>query len=49
MERTLVIIKPDAMERKLMEKIISIYEQEGLHISSIKILKPSVEIAESHY
>ena len=49
MERTLIIIKPDAMERKLMGKIISIYEQEGLHISSIKILKPSVQIAESHY
>lgn len=49
MERTLVIIKPDAMERKLMGKIISIYEQEGLHISSIKILKPSLEIAKSHY
>lgn len=49
MERTLVIIKPDAMERKLMGKIISIYEQEGLHISSIKILKPSVQIAERHY
>jgi len=49
LERTLIIIKPDAMERKLMGKIISIYEQEGLHISSIKILKPSVQIAESHY
>lgn len=32
-----------------MGKIISIYEQEGLHISSIKILKPSLEIAKSHY
>ncbi|MDD3705370.1 MAG: nucleoside-diphosphate kinase [Clostridiaceae bacterium] len=49
MERTLIIIKPDAMERKLMGKIISIYEQEGFHISAIKILKPSAEIAKSHY
>lgn len=38
MERTLVIIKPDAMERKLMGEIISIYEKKGLNISSIKIL-----------
>lgn len=49
MERTLVIIKPDAMERKLMGEIISIYEKKGLHISSIKILKPSKEIAKQHY
>ncbi|MEA4846148.1 MAG: nucleoside-diphosphate kinase [Clostridiaceae bacterium] len=49
MERTLVIIKPDAMERKLMGEIISIYEKKGLHISAIKIVKPSSKIAEIHY
>ena len=49
MERTLVIIKPDAMERKLMGEIISIYEKKGLHIASIKIIKPSIEIAKKHY
>jgi nucleoside-diphosphate kinase len=45
MERTLVIIKPDAMERNLMGEIISVYEKKGLYISAIKILKPSIEIA----
>jgi len=49
MERTLVIIKPDAMERNLMGEIISMYEKKGLCVSAIKILKPSSEIAESHY
>lgn len=49
MERTLVIIKPDAKERKLMGEIIAIYEKKGLHISSSKIIKPSVEIAKNHY
>ncbi len=49
MERTLVLIKPDGMERKLMGEIISIYENRGLHISSIKVLKPSVETAKEHY
>lgn len=49
MERTLVLIKPDAMERKLMGKIISIYEQKGFSISSIKVLKPSRNIAAQHY
>lgn len=49
MERTLVIIKPDAMERKLMGEIISIYEKKGFHISAMKIIKPSPDIAEAHY
>lgn len=49
MERTLVLIKPDAMERKLMGEIISIYEKKGFHISALKIVKPSKKIAEEHY
>lgn len=49
MERTLAIIKPDAMERKLMGEIISIYEKKGLYISSIKIVKPSIKAAREHY
>lgn len=49
MERTLILIKPDAMERKLMGEIISIYEKKGLHISALKILKPTMEIATDHY
>jgi nucleoside-diphosphate kinase len=49
MERTLVLIKPDAMERKLMGEIISIYEKKGLHIAALKIIKPSIEIAKEHY
>lgn len=49
MERTLVIIKPDAVERKLIGEIITAYENKGLHISSLKIIKPSVEIAKNHY
>jgi len=49
MERTLVIIKSDAMERRLMGEIISVYEKKGLKISSIKIIKPSMEIAKKHY
>jgi len=49
MERALAIIKPDAMERKLMGEIISIYEKKGLHISAARIVKPSRELAETHY
>ncbi len=49
MERTLVLLKPDAIEKKLIGEIIAIYERKGLHISALKIIKPSIEIAEKHY
>ncbi|BAH06561.1 nucleoside-diphosphate kinase [Clostridium kluyveri] len=49
MERTLVLIKPDAMERKLMGEIISVYEKKGLHITALKIVKPTIDIAKKHY
>ena len=49
MEKTLVLIKPDAMKRKLMGEIISIYEKSNLYISKIKIIRATIEIAEEHY
>ncbi|MGB4440582.1 MAG: nucleoside-diphosphate kinase [Sedimentibacter sp.] len=49
MEKTLVLIKPDAVKRKLMGEIISIYEKNDLHITAIKIIKPSEETAKLHY
>lgn len=48
-ERSLVLIKPDAVERNLIGKIVSIYEENHLKIVSIKSIKPSKNIAESHY
>lgn len=49
MERTLVLIKPDGVERRLIGQIISIYEKKGLDITALKFIKPSKEIAEKHY
>ena len=49
MERTLVLIKPDAIKRKLMGEIISVYEKNKLEIIDMKMVKPSTEIAEKHY
>jgi nucleoside-diphosphate kinase len=49
MERSLVLIKPDAVERRLIGQIISIYERKGLTIAALKMIKPSREIAEHHY
>ena len=49
MERTLVLLKPDAVERRLVGRIIGIYEEKGLNITALKMLKPTKEIVEAHY
>lgn len=48
-ERSLVLIKPDAVERNLIGKILSIYEENDLKIVSIKGIKAPKAIAELHY
>jgi nucleoside-diphosphate kinase len=49
MERTLVILKPDAIERGLVGDIIGRYERAGLKILATKMVWPSQELADSHY
>lgn len=48
-QQTLVIIKPDAVERGLVGEIIGRYEQKGLTIGKMKFLRPSLEILSEHY
>jgi len=49
MEKSLVIIKPDGVEKKVIGKIISRIEAEGLDIEEIKMIKISRDIASRHY
>lgn len=49
MEETLVIIKPDAIQRMLVGKIISRFEEKGLKIKAIKIKILEKELLEKHY
>ncbi len=49
MERTLVLIKPDGVERSLIGEIIKRFELRGLKIVAIKFLKVSTELASEHY
>ena len=49
MERTLVLVKPDAMERGLGSTIISRLETKGLKLEAIKMLWMDKELAERHY
>ena len=49
MEKTLVLIKPDGVERKLVGKIISFYEERNLNIIALKMVKADRITAEKHY
>jgi nucleoside-diphosphate kinase len=49
MQRTLVLIKPDGVERKLLGEIISFYEKKCLDIIALTMVKASKEVAEKHY
>ena len=48
-ERTLVIIKPDGVQRTLIGEIIKRYEQVGLKLIGMKMLVPTIEHIEKHY
>lgn len=49
MERTLVLIKPDAFKRGLVGKIISRFERVGLGLEEMKIVNATTEIVGKHY
>ncbi len=48
-EKTLLIIKPDGVERSLIGQIIKRHERVGLKLVALKFLVPTVEMIESHY
>lgn len=48
-ERTLVVIKPDGVQRSLIGEIIRRYERSGLKLVGVKMLVPTTEHVEKHY
>lgn len=48
-ERTLVLIKPDGIQRSLIGEIISRYERMGLKLVALKLTLPTKEHVEKHY
>ena len=48
-EKSVVLIKPDGVERNIIGNIISCYEANGLKIVELKLMKATREIAEKHY
>lgn len=49
MQRTLVFIKPDGVQRRLIGRIIARFEDKGLRIVAMKMMRVSRELAERHY
>jgi len=48
-ERTLVLIKPDGVQRSLVGEIIRRYEQTGLKLAALKFFIPTEDLIEKHY
>jgi nucleoside-diphosphate kinase len=48
-ERTLVLIKPDGVQRQLVGRIIDRYEERGLKIVGLKLVHVDRALAEAHY
>src|SRR6185503_13167095 len=48
-QRTLVLVKPDGVQRLLTGRILARYEERGLRISGLKLMQVSRDLAERHY
>jgi nucleoside-diphosphate kinase len=48
-ERTLVLVKPDGVQRQLVGRILARYEERGLKIAGLKLVTVDRELAERHY
>lgn len=49
MQRTLVLLKPDCVQRRLMGTIINRFEGKGLNIVAMKMIRVTPELARQHY
>ncbi len=48
-ERTLVVVKPDGIQRTLIGEIVKRYERIGLKLVGIKMVVPTADMVEKHY
>ena len=48
-ERTLVLIKPDGVQRQLVGRILARYEDRGLRLLGLKLVQVDRDLAERHY
>jgi nucleoside-diphosphate kinase len=48
-ERTLVLVKPDGVQRRLVGAVITRFERRGLHLVALKLMRIDRDLAERHY
>jgi nucleoside-diphosphate kinase len=49
MERTLILLKPDCVHRRLVGAVLGRFEQKGLRLVALKLVQASRPLAEKHY
>ena len=49
MERSLILLKPDCVQRRLMGAILTRFENKGLNVIAMKMLQVTPELAKQHY
>ncbi|NLS98179.1 MAG: nucleoside-diphosphate kinase [Planctomycetaceae bacterium] len=49
LERSLVLLKPDCVQRRLVGRVISRFEEKGLKIIAVKLIAVTPELARRHY
>jgi len=49
MERTLILFKPDCVERRLVGRILARFEDKGLNVVAMKMMRVTPDLAKKHY
>jgi nucleoside-diphosphate kinase len=49
MERTFILLKPDCVQRRLMGRVLARFEDKGLNVIAMKMLRITPELAKLHY
>src|SRR2546421_6921877 len=49
MQKTLILLKPDCIQRRLVGAVVGRFEQKGLRLAGLKLVQASRELAEKHY
>ena len=49
LERTLLLLKPECVQRRLMGRVLTRLEEKGLNVIAMKMLRVTPELARRHY
>ncbi len=49
MEKTLILFKPDCVQRRLVGRVLARFEEKGLNVVAMKMMRVTPELAKRHY